>query len=998
VADPARRRSNELTGRDARSQHASLPFFVSAPARAALLAALSAICLSAARLPAQGPPSAPRPWLDWHTAETEHFAFHYPDEYRAWTLSLAERIEGIRGQVQRLVGFSPQPRVDVVVDDPADLANGYAFTTLDAPTIVLWPTPPNPREEIGNARVWQELLVTHEYAHVAHLLRPTRNRFKRLLWTISPVPLGPIAIKAPRWVLEGYATYVEGRVTGSGRPNNAWRAAVIREYALAGKLPTYGQLSATGGWEAGSFAYLVGSAYLEWLARRQGDSSIVALWRRMTAVTDRSFAQAFIGVYGGPPDELYGRFVAEVTADALALERALRREGLADGTLVQRLQRNTGDPAVSPDGRYVALTIRRPDAPSQLVVWKTADEPDTLAERRRAALLRRDPQDVPDRAFYPPPKKPVITLVSDDGAPYETPRWFADNKHLLVTRRTPMSDGTLRQDLYVWSAEDGDLSRVTHGAALRDADPSVDGRWAAAVRCDHGWCDLVRIDLVTTQIRVLRSGSVTRNYYRPRVSRTTGEIVVAEQSNDRWRIALVSPQSGAMRYADPDDGVTRYDATFAPDGRSIVSTSEAGGIANLERIDPADARVAQLTSVTGAAVAADVATDGSVWFLSLRAGGYDLRRLRPPSDTHMVPALPLTLVLADTTSPVLPPRLARSPDDSSARPPRGPTPEEQSYGVGPSRYRVLPASTSGFGGSTVQLALVRSDPVGRLGVALIGSVGSASLPEGGSLTLITRATRTELGASGWLSHEAPSRELAAALAAGLDLSRRGGALRAERAYVGDGGDFASTLALLAEDQQATGLEPTTRSAAIVALHATLRQRDDDTRYLEQLDLMGESGHTFGGRYARQRGALLFGTATGVKPLATGRLAYGSLSGAGSPREQFVVGGFDSPLIDPLYDMRRVEAPAYPVASATGPSFASYRVAIPLEPLELFYSGVMVDDFKYTLRSYGAEIRQRLPAIAALGTPDVDVLTGIARAVDEPVKGAWRFYATLALRP
>ncbi|MDQ6634729.1 MAG: hypothetical protein M3Z10_08230 [Gemmatimonadota bacterium] len=958
---------------------------------------IGALCASAGRLSAQVAPLAPRPWLDWYTAETEHFVFHYPAPYRTWALSLAERIEGVRAQVDRVVGFAPQQRVHVVIDDPAEAANGYAFTALDAPTIVLWPTPPDPRQEIGNARVWQELLVTHEYAHVAHLVRPTRNRFKRLLWSLSPVPLGPIASNAPRWVLEGYATYVEGRITGSGRPNNAWRAAVIRQFAVEGKLPGYGQLNSSAGWEGGSFAYLVGSAYLEWLARRQGDASLIALWRRMTAVTERSFDQAFVGVYGAPPAELYGRFSAEVTSDALAIERALRREGLADGTLVQRLQRSTGDPAISPDGRYVALTIRREDAPSQLVVWKTAEEPDTVSQRRSAAQMRRDPEDVPDRTFYPPPKKPVITLISTDGAPYETPRWFADNKRLLVSRRTPTSDGTLRQDLYVWSAEDGELSRVTRGAALRDADPSADGRWAAAVRCDRGWCDLVRVDLATAEVRVLRSGSVTRNYYRPRVSKTTGEIVVAEQTDDRWRIAVVPPDGGTQRYVDPEDGVTRYDATFAPDGRTIVATSEAGGIANLERIDPATTRVAQLTSVTGAAIAADVAPDGSVWFLALHGSGYDLRRLRTDS-TQMAPVLPLALVLSDTLSPVLPPRRLRSAEDSSGRPLRGPTPDERGYGVGPSRFRLVPGTTSGFGGSSTQLALVRSDPVGRLGVSLLGSVGTPSLPEGGALTLTTRLTRTEWSVTGWLSHEAPSRELAAAMPAGLDLARRGGALRAERTYVGDGEEFIGTMALLAEDQLPTALEPTTRAAGIAGLRVTLRQRDDDTRYVERLDLMGEAGRSFDGRYARQRSALNIGVGSRARALTTGELAFGSLSGPGSDREQFVIGGFASPLIDPLYDARRVDAPAYPLASARGFSFASYRVAFPIPPIEVYYHGLTVDSFKNTLRSYGAEIRQLVPAVAALGTPEVNVLTGFARAVDEPVKGAWRFYITLGLRP
>jgi len=901
----------------------------------------------------------------------------------------------VRDQVTAVVGYSPSRKVHIVVDDPVNDANGYAFPTLDAPTIVLWPTPPDPRSEIGNARVWEEMLATHEFTHIAHLTRPSRNRWKRILWSLSPVPLGPITTKAPRWVLEGYATYVEGKVTGSGRPNNAWRAAIIRQFAMEGKLPTYATMSATGGWETGSFAYLVGSAYLEWLARREGDSSLVALWRRTTAVTDRTFDQAFSGVYGEPPAELYGRFVAEVTANAVALDRAIAHAGLMDGTLVQRLIRTPGDPAISPDGRHVAITIRRVDAPSQLVVWKTEEAPDTAAERRRARQATRDPQDVPDRQFYPPPRKPVITLDAEDGAPYEQPRWFGDARRLLVTRRTPLPDGTLRGDLYVWNAQSGALRQVTHGAGVQDADPSRDGTWAAATRCAHGWCDLVRVDLETGNVRVLCPGSVTRGYYRPRISVRTGEILVGEQSGDRWRVALVSPTSGELRYADPDDGVTRYDASLAPDGRTIVATSEAGGIPNLERID-ADGTITRLTSTTGAAVGADVAPDGAVWFLDLQGKGYDLRRLT--DSTPPAPQFPLASALIDPASPVLPPVIARSAADSTRRPALAASPTERAYGLGPSRLRYFPAVSSGAGGSTLQFALVRSDPVGRLGALLLGSAGSPALPQGGALVVTSNLSRTVLTASGWVSHEAPSRELAQALTEGLDLSRVGGALRAERTHVGDAWDAGAVIAALGESQRASSFHRIARTAAIAAVSGTARQRDDVTRYEESLRLMGELGRRDSGSYLRQRGTFAFGLAAGAQPLSTIRVSFGNMSGRGAPSERFVLGGIPSPLMDSLYDARRVPLPAYPMASMAGTSFTAYRIGVPIDAFELFYSGATTDLFRHQLRSYGAELRQSVPAIAALGTPAVDLSTGFARAVDAPVKGRWQYFAAVRVRP
>jgi hypothetical protein len=100
----------------------------------------------------------------------------------------------------------------------------------------------------------------------------------------------------------------------------------------------------------------------------------------------------------------------------------------------------------------------------------------------------------------------------------------------------------------------------------------------------------------------------------------------------------------------------------------------------------------------------------------------------------------------------------------------------------------------------------------------------------------------------------------------------------------------------------------------------------------------------------------------------------------------------------LFDARRVEAPAYPVGTASGLTFASYRVGVPVEPVELYYAGVTTDFFQTQERSYGAELRTRVPAIAALGTPEVAILAGFARAQDEPVRGDWQYYLGLALRP
>src|SRR5205814_2956910 len=159
-----------------------------------------------------------------------------------------------------------------------------------------------------------------------HRLRPSRNPFERFMDRL--VPVDPIVLRAPRWIFEGYATVIEERITGSGRPSGSMRAAIIRKWALEGRLPTYAQINSDRRFLGMSMSYLMGSAFLEWLEQREGPDAMRHMWARLTARQHRGFDEAFAGVYGELPSRLYGEFVAQVTESAVALARSeTAREG-----------------------------------------------------------------------------------------------------------------------------------------------------------------------------------------------------------------------------------------------------------------------------------------------------------------------------------------------------------------------------------------------------------------------------------------------------------------------------------------------------------------------------------------------------------------------------------------------------------------------------------------------------------------------------------------------
>ena len=609
-------------------------------------------CSSSRRLAlhAQGP--APRPWLDWHTVETPHFALHYPSAYREWTLALAQRIETVRGQVVALVGYGPTRRVHIVIDDPINDANGYAFTALDAPTIVLWPVSPDPRSEIG------------DYARLAGPPRDARVRARRASHasvaqslpdgccrSVSPVPLGPIATKAPRWVTEGYATYVEGRVTGTGRPNHAWRAAILRQFALEGRLPAYGQLSSTGGWKTGEFAYLAGSAYLEWLARREGDSSVVALWRRMTAKTDRSFSARSPECTADLPPSC---MVASPSSSPRTPSRSRASFGaqqLTEGTLVQRLRRTTGDPAISPDGRFVALTIRK---------RRCAERRRGLEDGRRAGHRRRRAPRGAASSRSGGRAGPQLLSAGQEG------RRLARRRRRLrrtrrrdgspttsgcsLTRNVPARDGTYRPDLFVWSAEDGSLARITRARRVARR-RSFRGRRLGRRRS-------LRARMVRSRARRSRDEGGPRPARGKRDAQLLSAARVAPHRRHRRLRAVRRPLAHRARLLDDGRAPLRR-----PRRRRESLRRDLRRRRRVDRDDvgarwlhqpratrpPTVASPLAITRVTGAAVAADVAPDGAIWFLNLQSSGYDLRRIRPDSARIDTP-LP-TIALGETRSP-----------------------------------------------------------------------------------------------------------------------------------------------------------------------------------------------------------------------------------------------------------------------------------------------------------------------------------------------------------
>src|SRR5439155_13017202 len=380
--------------------------------------------------------------------------------------------------------------------------------------------------------------------------------------------------------------------------------------------------------------------------------------------------------------------------------------------------------------------------------------------------------------FYPVPKRPIKTLLASNGRSYGQPRWFADDRRVLLTRWAPRRDGTLRPDLYIWDTESGDVDRVTHGAGILNADPHPNGHEAVAMQCHAGHCDIARVDLARGAATTLLQADARHSYYRPRYSPDGSRFVASVNDGGQWRIVVADRDGSNRRVVDPGDGANRYDAQWLRGTDSLVVVSELGGIPNLELLNIADASARTLTRVTGAAVGPDVSpTDGSIWFLTMHSRGLDVRRM-----TRQTPR-------ADTVVAITADRFgfAGLQSTKAGTLAAGPLAPSRAYGVGPRHQRWLPGGYYSADGAGGFVTVFGGDIVGRLNATATVTYGEPGTWQGGSVTMTWRHPRPaiELGAQGFLDEPSLGRH-PQALADSLDATAMQSFLALSGGRLGDG--------------------------------------------------------------------------------------------------------------------------------------------------------------------------------------------------------------------
>jgi WD40 repeat protein len=557
------------------------------------------------------------PELKYQTIETEHFQVHFPEERG----KEGERIATMAEELYMLLGQEfnvyPKGRVQIVLKDQDDDANGFA-TVLPYNLIYLRLIPPDADSSLDHYDDWLRMLLVHEYTHVLNL-SDAGYPAKLLKFVLGKI-VAPNAV-APLWITEGMASYFETKFTEGGRGDSSFTEMMLRTDILNDEFLKIDQASGNMyDWPSYQAAYLYGVAFWKYLAETYGHEKVAefsnqygaSLW--LFAINNKAkrvFGKSFYKLWQEWKEALQNKYEAQASV--------LNEQGLKAGEIILD----------APQGRFFRPTWN-PDG--TCLVYSAASVHHKTEVRKRCGAE--------DELLFDTSATAALSYSTFDRYTPSKFSWSPDGKQIAFTsiRRKKRHYGF--QDLFVYDLEkktsnalinkeevytkDGQLT-VIKGLRVRDPSFSPDGKKIALSLHTQGRDVLVVFNQDDKKLTLLNDTS-DKTRIDQLVWSPDGLLIAASArlAGGARNIVLFDLEGGIQSITD--DRGSNLQAAFSPDGAHLYFVSDRSGISNIYRFNLKDKTTEQITRVLSGAFNPTIsARDGSLTYQYYTGVGFSLR-------------------------------------------------------------------------------------------------------------------------------------------------------------------------------------------------------------------------------------------------------------------------------------------------------------------------------------------------------------------------------------
>ncbi|MDH5444793.1 MAG: hypothetical protein OEY52_04500 [Gammaproteobacteria bacterium] len=528
---------------------------------------------------------------DWFTLESENFYLTYHEgleEIARDTLSLAEQIHK---RLSKRLKWDPVYKTHVVLTDEYDFSNGFAIPFPNLFT-TLFITPPDDLITLEDHAGWIETVLTHEYAHILHLDKVegmpdgVRSVFGRH-------PLGFPNILQPRWLIEGYATFIEtDRERGIGRGQSSLYEGMMRAELLGEFKPLKMVNQPMASWPMGTSWYMYGVFWHEFIEQTYGRQQIeMGIEHHSNNILPFSINRTAKSTYGKEHLDLWDDFEIYMNKKFQPQIKAIKKQGVVEGKRLSFEGYLNGPVRTLPTGEAYYVSYNGEREPSLMKIGNNK-EIERLTDVHLGARLDVHPE-----------------------------------SGVLLSQLEICGAGQMYADLYRLDLDGDDMEKITDCARYRNAIWSPDGKSIMAVKYARGITELHLLDDWGKLKEVVWKGKLWEVIGGLDWSPTKNELIAAVyREQGGWNLEKFNLNTRKWSYVLKDSAIVGY-PQYTDDGRYVLFTSEHGKVYNIRRLDTRNGNITTLTNVLTGALSPSQTPDGDVFYIGYSSEGLDVYHL-----------------------------------------------------------------------------------------------------------------------------------------------------------------------------------------------------------------------------------------------------------------------------------------------------------------------------------------------------------------------------------
>ncbi len=536
----------------------------------------------------------------WHTVRTEHFEVHYHEPLSLMARRVAEVLERVHQRLKPLLRYEPKSRVQIVLTDGSENANGSA-TPIHYNIIRLFASAPADLSVLSDFDDWMTLLITHEHAHILHL-----DNISRLPAVINKI-FGKIYapnLAEPRFIIEGIATYFESAETAAGRLRSTIFEMYMRTAVLENATISIDQLSnQIVQWPQGNIWYLYGGRFVQYIVDKYGESWIPQMSKLYGGtLIPYGLNRSLQKITGKTYIELYDEWLADMKVRYEALEADIRAQGIVEGKRLTFHGQNVRGLRFFNDDEVMYFVADGQSNPKVRSIHVTGP-------KKKRTLVRSA------GVSYP-------TLHPDGSIYLES---FDSRRDLYsfydLFRADPKKGRTRKR------------KRLTNGLRARYPDVSPDGTHIVFVRNHAGTSDLYIAETkhIEKTKRVLVKSKLYEQVYTPRYSPDGNFVAYSAWRRGGYRDIHVLDLRTQEVFEVTHDRALDTGPAWSPDGETLYFSSDRTGISNIYAYGWKTGETNQITNVVSGAYQPAPSPDGhKLAYIGYTHLGYDVYAMDLP--------------------------------------------------------------------------------------------------------------------------------------------------------------------------------------------------------------------------------------------------------------------------------------------------------------------------------------------------------------------------------